>query len=81
MLLGRNYLQHGDKMSLQKNSEKYKKLLEELRSMKRIQDDKGMIVVWRDAEEDHGRADDILLELLNDPEVTEAFNEIEKWYA
>lgn len=35
----------------------------------------------RDIEHDHGWADDALLELLNDPEITEAFNAIERWYA
>lgn len=34
-----------------------------------------------DPEADHGKADDLLLEFINDKEVTEAFNDIDKWYA
>jgi hypothetical protein len=34
-----------------------------------------------DIEVDHGRADDFLLAYINDPEITEAFDLIEKWYA
>lgn len=32
-------------------------------------------------EGDHVEADKLLLEYINDPEVTRLFNEIEKWYA
>lgn len=34
-----------------------------------------------DEESDHVNADDALIEYINDPEVTEAFNAIKKWYA
>lgn len=34
-----------------------------------------------DPEQDHSDADDLLLLFINDVEITEAFNEIEKWYA
>lgn len=36
-----------------------------------------------DADEDlaHTTADEALLEYINDPEVTELFNSIHKWYA
>lgn len=34
-----------------------------------------------DTEVDHCNADDALLEFINDPEITEAFNKTEKWYA
>lgn len=28
----------------------------------------------------HAEADDLLLEYINDPEITEAFDSIDKWY-
>jgi hypothetical protein len=34
-----------------------------------------------DTEADHARADDALLAYINDPEITEAYNAIERWYA
>ena len=34
-----------------------------------------------DPEANHADADKWLLEYINDPEVTNAFNAIEKWYA
>jgi len=34
-----------------------------------------------DEEKAHIEADKLLLELINDPEITEYFNNIEKWYA
>jgi hypothetical protein len=34
-----------------------------------------------DPEIAHGRADDALLNYINDAEVTDAFNSIEMWYA
>ena len=34
-----------------------------------------------DKERDHIEADELLLEYINDPLVTEAFEEIGKWYA
>jgi hypothetical protein len=34
-----------------------------------------------DCENTHVEADEALLEFINDPEITEAFGEIEKWYA
>lgn len=34
-----------------------------------------------DHEANHGKADDLLIEFINDPEVKEAFDKIEKWYA
>lgn len=34
-----------------------------------------------DEEVDHANADDALLEFINDPEVTVAFEAIDKWYA
>jgi hypothetical protein len=34
-----------------------------------------------DEEIAHGRADEMLLEYIGDPEITEAFNNIPKWYA
>jgi hypothetical protein len=34
-----------------------------------------------DSEVDHINADDALLEFINDPEVTVAFEAIEKWWA
>ena len=33
-----------------------------------------------DPEYDHRAADRALLDYINDPEVTKAFNDIEKWY-
>lgn len=35
----------------------------------------------RDEEVDHADADDVLLALINDPEITEAYGLIESWYA
>lgn len=34
-----------------------------------------------DLEEVHIQADNLLLEYINDPEVTEAFEKIDKWYS
>ena len=34
-----------------------------------------------DCESGHSRADEILLELINDPEVKAAFDNVDKWYA
>lgn len=34
-----------------------------------------------DPESAHGEADGLLLNYINDPAVTEAFNSVEKWYA
>ena len=35
---------------------------------------------YRDCEADHAKADGLLLEYIGDPEVSEAFEKIEKWY-
>lgn len=35
----------------------------------------------QDPESAHEQADDLLLEYINDPEVTAAFEAIKKWYA
>ena len=34
-----------------------------------------------DTEVAHGRADDALIDYINDPEIALAFDSIEKWYA
>lgn len=34
-----------------------------------------------DEEINHSNADDLLLEFIDIPQVTEAFNKIDKWYA
>lgn len=34
-----------------------------------------------DIEQDHKDADQLLLEYINDKEITEAFNSVEKWYS
>lgn len=34
-----------------------------------------------DVEQTHQAADKMLLDYINDPEVTETFNDINKWYA
>jgi hypothetical protein len=34
-----------------------------------------------DTEANHGEADDLLLEYINDKDIKKAFEEIEKWYA
>ncbi len=34
-----------------------------------------------DEEKDHAKADALLLEYINDVEIMEAFDKIEKWYA
>lgn len=34
-----------------------------------------------DPESAHGDADDLLLLFINDPEITDAYETIEKWYA
>ena len=34
-----------------------------------------------DPEEEHAQADHVLLELISDPEISRAFDAIEKWYA
>ena len=43
--------------------------------IKRLKIDSG------DEEVDHGNADDLLLEYIDDNEITEAFNSVDKWYA
>lgn len=35
----------------------------------------------RDTEAAHSLADDLLVEYIDDPEITEAFKAVEKWYA
>lgn len=35
----------------------------------------------KDPEDAHGSADEALLEFINDPEITEAFEMVPKWYA
>ena len=34
-----------------------------------------------DTENDHLTADDLLLEYIDDKEITDAYNEVDKWYA
>ena len=34
-----------------------------------------------DSERDHIKADQLLLAYINDPEITEVFDAIEKWYS
>ena len=34
-----------------------------------------------DVEHDHVEADDLLIQYINDPDITEAFDAIKKWYA
>lgn len=58
-------------------------LLEELKNLR----DVGIPVLLfggrevRDREREHILADELLLAYLNDPEITAAFEAIEKWYA
>lgn len=35
----------------------------------------------KDLERAHERSDDALLNYINDPDVTKAFNSVDKWYA
>lgn len=35
----------------------------------------------RDVDAEHKAADEALLEFIDDPEITAAFNDIDKWYA
>ncbi len=53
-------------------------LIRRLKDVKTTHDEDGLI---RDAEDWHVDADDLLLEYINDKSVTEAFNDITKWYA
>ena len=34
-----------------------------------------------DIEIDHGTADDLLIEYIDDKDITDAYNEVHKWYA
>lgn len=52
------------------------KLLERLQSISEAQ----YSGRW-DGEQDHIDADKLLLEYINDSEITKAFNHIHKWYA
>ena len=58
-----------------------KKKMTRARALKRLQylatgpDELG------DAESWHADADGVLLDLLNDPKITEAWNAVQKWYA
>lgn len=46
-----------------------------LDALRKLQGDGG------DEEINHVEADALLLKFINDPEIAEAFNKIEKWYA
>lgn len=35
----------------------------------------------KDPEDAHGQADEYLLKFINDSEITDLFNKLEKWYA
>lgn len=35
----------------------------------------------RDVEDDHRRMDQFILEMLDDEDITDAFNSVSKWYA
>jgi hypothetical protein len=52
--------------------ERRERVLKELRELKNH---------GTDHESAHGKADDLLLHLINDAEIEEAFTAIEKWYA
>ena len=54
-----------------------KKLLEQLNKLKTRKTEFGSL----DKEANHSDADDLLIEYINDPKITEAYNKIEKWYA
>lgn len=60
-----------------KNDEKKEKLLLALQKIKELQLTSGN----RDPEEDHIKADELLLEYINDELIIKSFKEIEKWYA
>lgn len=47
-----------------------------LDKLRKIKDTKG----W-DKEVTHGEADQALLDFINDPEIEQAYDAIEKWYA
>lgn len=51
-------------------------LIDNLKALHTKDDDK-----YVDNEDTHIRADELLLEFINDKEVSEAFNNIDKWYA
>jgi hypothetical protein len=50
-----------------------KELIEELQNIKAVKQ-------W-DKEAAHGDADDALIKFINDKEIKEAYDAIEKWYA
>lgn len=39
------------------------------------------VISLHDKEVAHGEADDALIEYINDPEIKDAYEAIEKWYA
>lgn len=56
------------------NSIGREELLQELRGMKEWK-------VYSDREQNHMKADTLLLSYIDDPEITEAFEEMDKWYS
>lgn len=56
-------------------------LIEKLKAIKAEQVKNRISDSYCDPEADHLNADELLLEFINDPEVTKAFEYIEKWYA
>lgn len=59
---------------------KIEELIEGLINIKDKQDDRGGFVCG-DFQDDHRDADELLLEYIDNEEVTNAFDEIDKWYA
>ena len=58
-------------MKKQKQMSRKEKLIKDLKDLQECSD----------IESAHGDADDLLLDYINDKEVREAFDNIEKWYA
>lgn len=52
-----------------------------LKALKEINDRQYFDLGFTDCDEDHQEADKLLLEFINDEEVTKIFLDIEKWYA
>ncbi len=48
-------------------------LIEKLKSLAELSE--------HDEERAHGEADEVLLQYINDPDVSEAFEKIDRWYA
>lgn len=56
-------------------------VIRELNKIADRQEDASQSGTGSDIEADHSEADDLLVKYINDPEITKAYERIDKWYA